>query len=127
VLLRQAGIKTAILSARSSSAVTARAEDLKIDKICQDAYPKTNAYESLIKELGCTDEQVCFMGDDLPDLPVLKRVGLAVAVPNAMDELKKIAHYVTTRRGGAGAVREVIELILKAQGKWKNIVAQMEK
>ncbi len=127
VLLRQAGIKTAILSARSSSAVTARAEDLKIDKICQDAYPKTNAYESLIKELGCTDEQVCFMGDDLPDLPVLKRVGLAVAVPNAMDELKKIAHYVTTRRGGAGAVREVIELILKAQRKWKNIVAQMEK
>lgn len=127
VLLRQEGIKTAILSARSSSAVTARAEDLKIDKICQDAYPKTNAYESLIKELGCTDEQVCFMGDDLPDLPVLKRVGLAVAVPNAMDELKKIAHYVTTRRGGAGAVREVIELILKAQGKWKNIVAQMEK
>ena len=127
VLLRQAGIKTAILSARSSSAVTARAEDLKIDKICQDAHPKTNAYESLIKELGCTDEQVCFMGDDLPDLPVLKRVGLAVAVPNAMDELKKIAHYVTTRRGGAGAVREVIELILKAQRKWKNIVAQMEK
>ena len=127
VLLRQAGIKTAILSARSSSAVTARAEDLKIDKICQDAYPKTNAYESLIKELGCADEQVCFIGDDLPDLPVLKRVGLAVAVPNAMDELKKIAHYVTTRRGGAGAVREVIELILKAQGKWKNIVAQTEK
>ncbi|MBI5024001.1 MAG: HAD-IIIA family hydrolase [Candidatus Omnitrophica bacterium] len=127
VLLRQAGIKTAILSARSSPAVTARAEDLKIDKICQDAYPKTSAYERLIRESGCTDEQVCFMGDDLPDLPVLKRVGLAVAVPNAMDELKKIAHYVTTRRGGAGAVREVIELILKAQGKWKNIVAQMEK
>ncbi|MBI3618295.1 MAG: HAD-IIIA family hydrolase [Candidatus Omnitrophica bacterium] len=127
VLLRQAGIKTAILSARSSPAVTARAEDLKIDKICQDAYPKTSAYERLIRESGCTDEQVCFMGDDLPDLPVLKRVGLAVAVPNAMDELKKNAHYVTTRRGGAGAVREVIELILKAQGKWKNIVAQMEK
>lgn len=127
VLLRQAGIKTAILSARSSPAVTARAEDLKIDKICQDAYPKISAYERLIRELGCTDEQVCFMGDDLPDLPVLKRVGLAVAVPNAMDELKKIAHYVTTHRGGAGAVREVIELILKAQGKWKNIVAQMEK
>lgn len=127
VLLRQAGIKTAILSARSSSAVTARAEDLKIDKICQDAYPKTNTYESLIHELGCTDEQVCFMGDDLPDLPVLKRVGFAVAVPNAAAELKKAAHYTTVQRGGSGAVREVIELILKAQGKWKNIVAQMEK
>ena len=127
VLLRQAGIKTAILSARSSPAVTARAEDLKIDKICQDAYPKTNAYERLTRELGCTDEQVCFMGDDLPDLPVLKRVGFAVAVPNAVTELKKAADYVTVQRGGAGAVREVIELILKSQGKWKSIVAQMEK
>ena len=69
-----------------------------------------------------------FMGDDLPDLPVLKRVGLAVAVPNAMDELKKDRPLRTTRRGGAGAVREVIELILGAQRKWgKNIVAQTEK
>lgn len=127
VLLRQAGIKTAILSARSSSAVTARAEDLKIDKICQDAYPKTTAYERLIRELGCTHEQVCFMGDDLPDLPVLKRVGFAVAVPNAMDEVKKVAHYITVQRGGSGAVREVAELILKAHGKWKDIVAQTEK
>ena len=127
VLLRQAGIKTAILSARSSPAVTARAEDLKIDKICQDAYPKTSFYERLLHELNCADEQVCFMGDDLPDLPVLKRVGFAVAVPNAVAELKKTAHYVTAQRGGAGAVREVVELILKAQGKWKNIVAQMEK
>lgn len=127
VLLRQAGIKTAILSARSSPAVTARAEDLKIDKICQDAYPKANVYERLIRELGCTDEQVCFLGDDLPDLPVLKRVGFAVAVPNAVAELKEVAHYTTIKRGGAGAVREVVELILKAQGKWKNIVAQMEK
>ena len=125
VLLRQAGIKTAILSARSSPAVTARAEDLKIDKIYQDAYPKTSAYERLIRELNCRDEQVCFMGDDLPDLPVLKRVGLAVAVSNAAGELKKIADHVTTRRGGAGAVREVVELILNAQGKWRNIVAQM--
>ena len=125
VLLRQAGIKTAILSARSSPALTARAIDLKIDKICQDAYPKIHAYEGLIRELNCSDEQVCFMGDDLPDLPVLKRVGVAVAVPNAAGELKKIADYVTTHRGGAGAVREVVELILNAQGKWKNIVTQM--
>ncbi len=124
VLLRQAGIKTAIISARSSPALTARAKDLKIDKICQDAYPKTNAYERLIQELGYADAQVCFMGDDLPDLPVLKRVGFAVAVPNAVDELKKVAHYITIRRGGAGAVREVVELILKAQGTWKDIVAQ---
>ena len=125
VLLRQADIKTAILSARSSPAVTARAEDLKIDKICQDAYPKRSSYERLIRELGCRDEQVCFMGDDLPDLPILKRVGFAVAVPNAVGELKKAAHYVTTQRGGDGAVREVAELILKAQGQWKNILARI--
>lgn len=125
VLLRQAGIKTAILSARSSPAVTARAQDLKIDKICQDAYPKTIVYEKLIQEFGYRDEQVCFVGDDLPDLPVLKRVGVAVAVPNAVDELKKVSDYVTTRRGGDGAVREVVELILNAQGKWKDIVARM--
>ncbi len=125
VLLRQAGIKTAVLSARSSPAVTARAQDLKIDKICQDAYPKTIVYEKLIQELGCRDEEVCFVGDDLPDLPVLKRAGVAVAVPNAVDELKKASDYVTTRRGGDGAVREVVELILNAQGKWKDIVARM--
>ena len=125
VLLREAGIMTAILSARSSPAVTARAQDLKIDKICQDAYPKLNVYQQLIRELDCTDEQVCFMGDDLPDLPVLKRAGFAVVVPNAVAELKKVAHYITAQRGGAGAVREVVELILKAQGKWKNIVAQI--
>lgn len=125
VLLRQAGIKTAVLSARSSPAVTARAQDLKIDKICQDAYPKTSAYENLIHELGYQDEQVCFMGDDLPDLPILKRVGFAVAVPNAVDELKKGSDYVTTRRGGDGAVREVVELILNARGIWKDIVARM--
>lgn len=125
VLLRQTEIKTAILSARSSSAVTARAQDLKIDKICQDAYPKTSVYERLIREFNCADGQVCFMGDDLPDLPVFKRVGLAVAVPNAVDELKKVADYVTTRQGGDGAVREVVEMILKAQGKWENVLAQI--
>lgn len=124
VLLRQAGIKTAILSARSSPAVAARAEDLKIDKICQDAYPKSDVYARLIREFGLMDEKVCFVADDLPDLAVLKRVGLAVAVSNAVAEVKKAAHYITACRGGDGAVREVVELILKAQGKWKNILAR---
>lgn len=125
VLLRQAGIKTAILSARSSPAVTTRAEDLKIDKICQDAHPKSDVYVRLIREFDLADEEVCFVADDLLDLAVFKRAGLAVAVPNAVDEIKKAAHYITTRRGGAGAVREVVELILKAQGKWNDIVAGM--
>lgn len=125
VLLRQAGIKTAILSARSAPAVTARAEDLKIDKICQDAYPKAGVYARLIREWGLADENVCFMGDDLPDLAVLRKVGVAVAVPNAVQEVKDAADYITKSRGGHGAVREVVELILKAQGKWEKIVAKI--
>ncbi|MBI5149279.1 MAG: HAD-IIIA family hydrolase [Candidatus Omnitrophica bacterium] len=125
VLLRQAGIRTAVLSARSAPAVMARVTDLKIDKICQDAYPKSSAYEGLLNEWGLKDEEVCFMGDDLPDLPVLNEVGLAVAVSNAVAEVKKTADYVTEKRGGHGAVREVVEMILKVQGKWPQIVADM--
>lgn len=124
VLLREAGLKTAILSARSAPAVTARALDLKIDKVCQDAYPKLGVYEGLIRELGLKDEEVCFIGDDLPDLAVFKRVGFPVAVQNAVGEIKKHADYVTVREGGNGAVREVVELILKTQGKWKSILAK---
>ncbi len=125
VLLREAGIKTAILSARSSGAVTIRGKDLKIDKICQDAYPKQGVYRQLIQELGLTDEDVCFVGDDLPDLAVLRRVGVAVAVPNAVGEVKEAAHYITKSHGGRGAVREIVELILKVQGKWEKILTQL--
>ena len=122
VLLRKAGFKTAIISARSTKAVMFRAKDLKIDKIYQDAYPKLTAYERLLKELHLKDDQVCFMGDDLPDICLLKRAGLAVAVNNAREEVKNFAHYVTKNHGGKGAVREVIEMILKTHGKWQSIV-----
>ena len=88
----------------------------------QDANPKTPAYLQLLKEFNLKDEEVCFIGDDLPDLPVLKRVGFAVSVPNATADVKKGAHYVTKCRGGEGAVREIVELILKTQGKWKGVL-----
>ncbi len=117
-LLRQTGIKTAIISARASKAVHVRGEDLQIDRIFTAVYPKISAYEQLLKDFGLQDGDVCFMGDDLVDLVILKRVGFAVAVANAVPEVKHAAHYVTGRRGGEGAVREVIEMILKAQGKW---------
>jgi 3-deoxy-D-manno-octulosonate 8-phosphate phosphatase (KDO 8-P phosphatase) len=81
------------------------------------------AYRKLIKELKLKDEQVCFIGDDLPDLGVLARVGVAVTVPNAVPEVKKEADHITRHEGGQGAVREVVELILKAQGKWDAVVA----
>ena len=120
VVLRKAGIKTAIISARASKAVTARAKDLKIDRLYQNAYPKMEAYKKLLKEFKVLDEQVCFMGDDLPDIQVLERVGFAVAVPKAVPEVKRVCDYITKRDGGDGAVREVLELILKAQGKWND-------
>jgi len=125
VLFKKAGFKTAILSARSAAAVTARAHDLKIDKVYQDAYPKINAYNCLLRDFQLTDEEVCFIGDDLPDLAVLRRVGLAVGVPNAVKEVHEVAHYVTQNAGGAGAVREVVELILKTQGKWEEILQSL--
>ncbi len=116
--LRKAGLKTAVISARSCRAVKARMADLKIDAVYLDAYPKTGAYEDVLKKFHVVDAEVCFMGDDLPDLPVLKRTGFAVAVQNASAEVKKQADYVTKCKGGQGAVREVVEKILKAQGKW---------
>jgi len=122
VVLKRAGFKTAIITARAAKPVEVRGQDLKIDRIYQDAYPKVGFYEQMLKDLNVAEEEVCFMGDDLPDLPILKRVGFAVAVANATDEIKKHADYITQKRGGRGAVREVIELILKTQGKWEAII-----
>ena len=122
VILRKAGIKTALLSARASEVVQHRARDLKIDKVYQDAFPKIDFYKKLLIDFDVKDEEICFIGDDWPDVEVLKRVGFAVAVPNAVDEAKKVADYVTKNRGGSGAVREVIELILKKQGFWPAII-----
>ena len=122
VLLRKSGIRTAIISARSSSAVAARAEDLKIDKIYQDAHPKIEAYRQLLREFRLKDDEVCFIGDDLPDLAVIRQAGLGVAVNNAVKEVKGAADYVTRNSGGRGAIREVIEMILKGQGKWNGIL-----
>jgi len=105
--------------------VTIRANDLGFDKVYQDAYPKLGAYEQLCQEFNLTDEEICFIGDDLPDIPVLRRVGFAVAVRNAAAETKSAADYVTKKFGGNGAVREVIEMILKAQGLWQKVLKSL--
>lgn len=122
VAARRVGLKTAILTARTSKPVEHRAKDLQFDKVYQGAYPKLKAYEKMLKELRLRDEEVCFVGDDIPDLQVLKRVGFAVTVPHAPVEIKRVANYVTKTEAGRGAVREVIELILKTQGKWKKVL-----
>lgn len=125
VLLRMYGITPAIISARPSKAAAVRAADLKIEHVYLDAFPKTKVYGELLTKLNLKDEEVCFIADDLTDLGVFKKVGLAVAVDNAVDEVKALAHYTTKKSGGHGAVRETIELILKAQGKWDGVVKEM--
>ncbi len=116
---RKEGLKTAVISARGCAAVKARTKDLKIDEVYLDAYPKISAYEKMLKTFQVTDEEVCFIGDDLPDHAILSRVGFAAVPQNAASEVKRVADYVAKRKGGRGAVREIVEKILKTQQKWK--------
>ena len=124
VLLKRAGFKTAIITARASKVVSFRAKDLNMDKVYQDAYPKIDAYQKFLRTLKVRNEEVCFVGDDLPDIQVLRKVGFAVAVSDAVPQVKKVVHYVTKSKGGAGAIREIVELILKTQGKWQKILSR---
>ncbi len=125
-LARMAGLKTGIITGRESIMVQRRAEELKYDIISQGSFKKFARYEEIKKQFGLSDDEVCYIGDDLPDIPILKKVGFSVAVANARDELKKIAHYTTTLSGGEGAVREVIDLILKGQDKFNELIEEIE-
>ena len=117
-LARRAGLRTGIITGRESPPVAARARELGIDFVEQDAFEKLPAYEKIRAAARLRDSEICFIGDDVTDLPCLVRAGLAVAVPNAHEEALKRAHYVTRRRGGEGAVREVVDLLLRAQGNY---------
>ena len=117
-LARAAGLRTGLITGRESSAVSQRARECEIEFVYQGRATKLGSYEEILRATGATDQEVAYVGDDLPDLPLLQRAGLAVAVANAAPEVKGAAHFVTSRAGGEGAVREVIELIVKAQGKW---------
>lgn len=123
VILKRAGIKTAIITAKGSKVVERRAADMQVDKLYQDANNKAVALDELLKELNLESDDACFIADELIDLPAIRKVGLAVAVKNAAPEVKKHAHYITKRKGGEGAVREIIEMILKAQNKWQLAIA----
>ncbi len=118
-LLRLVGIKVAIVSGRVSPATTIRAAELRIDDVFQDGRAaKLPAFEALLERQGVTAEETAFLGDDLPDIPVLERVALPVAVHNAVPEVRAVARYTTAARGGHGAVREFTEALLKARGEW---------
>lgn len=118
----QAGLRTGIISGRQSPVVEYRARELGIYFIRQGAREKLAPYREILEEAGLRDEQVCYMGDDLVDLPVLVRVGLAVGVGKGHPLLSQYVHYVTRAPGGLGAVRETIELILAAQGKLRSVL-----
>ncbi len=116
------GIKTGFITGRKSPAVQQRADELSVAYVYLGQATKTAVFEDCIRKAGVTADQVAYLGDDLPDMPVSKLAGLAVAVANAAPELKTICHYVTRAKGGEGAAREVVELVLKAQGRWEEAV-----
>ena len=120
--LGRVGLKTAIISGRDTEAVSRRAEELGIDEVIQGAKVKIDAYRELKERLDLRDEEACYIADDLTDIPVLRQVGLAVAVPDARPEVREMADMITETAGGEGAVRELAEFILKTQGKWDKIM-----
>jgi 3-deoxy-D-manno-octulosonate 8-phosphate phosphatase (KDO 8-P phosphatase) len=122
VLLHRAGLSSGIISGRTSSAVERRARDLGIRYVRQGTWDKIVEFEETIAEAGVDDSETAFIGDDVTDIPLMQRVGLAVAVADATEETRAVAHYVTQLPGGFGAVREVTDLILKAQGRWTELM-----
>jgi len=119
---QRAGLKVALISGRASVPTERRAEQLQIEFVFQDCHYKLPVVEQLAGQLGLLPENIAFVGDDLTDMPVIRYVGFGVAVANAVDEVKQCADYVTTRPGGSGAVREVIEYILKNSGRWQELM-----
>ncbi|MBN1867406.1 HAD hydrolase family protein [Candidatus Sumerlaeota bacterium] len=122
--LRKAGIPTILVTAKGSPAIAPRARDMGVAEVISDTVPKARVLGAIVAKYGVAEENLCFVGDDLLDLSIMKRVGCAVAVANACAEVKQAADLATKREGGRGAVREVAELILRTQGKWESIVEQ---
>jgi 3-deoxy-D-manno-octulosonate 8-phosphate phosphatase (KDO 8-P phosphatase) len=123
-LARLGGLKTGVITKRISETVALRARDLRLDYVHQGAANKLAVLEEILRKEGLHPEQAAYVGDDIIDLPVMRRCGLAIAVANATDEVKREAHFITKRAGGSGAVRDAVEFILKAQGSWKPVVGE---
>lgn len=118
----RSGRRAGIITGRKSAMVERRAKELGIEFLAQGTLEKVPAFEAMIAEAGVSPEEVAMIGDDIPDLPLIRRAGFGAAVGDAVDEVKDAAEYVTEQKGGYGAVREVIELILKHQGGWDALV-----
>ncbi len=120
------GIKTGLISGRVSPATVERAKQTKFAYVYQGHIEKIPILEEILRDSGCASSETAYIGDDLTDVVVMRRVGLAIATANARAEVKAQAHYVTAQPGGNGAVREAIEMILKAQGLWEEILKKYE-
>ncbi len=125
-LLSRAGIKTVLITAKGSATIRPRARDMRVAEVFSNVSPKSALLVKLLKKYGVLRDEVCFVGDDLVDLGLMKIVGFGIAVANACAEIKGVASYITSKHGGRGAVREVAELILKAQGKWEEVIRTYE-
>jgi len=123
-LARLGGLKTGLITRRSSETVALRARDLKLDYAYQGVIVKIQVFEEILAKEKITAAEVAYIGDDVIDLPVMRRCGFAIAVANARDEVKEEAHWVTPHAGGDGAIRDAIEYILRAQGSWNAVVKQ---
>jgi 3-deoxy-D-manno-octulosonate 8-phosphate phosphatase (KDO 8-P phosphatase) len=123
-MLTATGIQVALVTARTSNVVIERAKNIKAKLVYQGAENKLIAFEQLLKDTGIAADECAFMGDDVVDLPPLRRCGLAITVPHAMPLVKQYVHYTTERQAGFGAVREVCELIMKAQGTFDGQMAR---
>lgn len=121
-LAHTAGLRTGCITGRESPALARRAKEMKMEFVYMKIPLKMPAYEEILAKAGVKDEEVAFIGDDLPDIPLLKRVGLAVAVGDAVEDVKKVAHYTTKAHAGRGSVREAIELVLKSKGNWDELI-----
>lgn len=121
-LLRRSGVEIAVISAKHSEVVAKRMADLNIEHVFLGQEDKVPAYETLKAKLGLNDSQIAYMGDDLPDLPLLKRAGLAISVPNAPEVIQQHADFISIKKAGKGAVREACEYIMKAQGTFQAMI-----
>ena len=122
---QEAGKRAALITGRTSRVVDVRAAEVGISRVFQNSPEKLPAYRQLLAECGLRAEQVCYVGDDIPDLPILRNCGLAVAVADASPDVLADAHYITRAPGGRGAVREIVELILRCQGHWQPLVERL--
>jgi len=121
-LAQTAGLKTGCITGRESPSLVRRAHEMRMDYVYMKVPVKLPAYEEILQKAGLRDSEVAFVGDDLPDIPLMRRVGLAVAVGDAVADVKEVAHYTTRALAGHGAVREAVELILKSKGIWGEMI-----